>query len=111
MNLRFAHDEIKEFAEGNLHFKNDGEAFTVESALLADELLHKKAWVAGEWVNVFAVAGEDEKPVPMTETGLMKLTKPELIEIGQGLDAGVTADNNKAELVAKILATQTEEDN
>jgi hypothetical protein len=60
MKLEFAHKEIKEFMDGNLHYKNDGSEINVSSAT-ADDLLERKHWLDGKWVNVFQLTSDSPK--------------------------------------------------
>jgi len=56
MKLRFAHEAINEFAEGNFSVRNDGQPFDAIGDLAA-ELLKKKTFVDGEgMVAVFEPA-------------------------------------------------------
>lgn len=61
MILQFAHKEIKEFANGTFHVKNDGKPFEVTD-LLGNELLKAQMFLRNadgkKSVNVFEV----EKP-------------------------------------------------
>lgn len=110
MKLQFAHDAFSEYSQGNLNFHRDDQPFDVIGDTAA-VMLQAKAEVPGEgMVNVFEPAAPEDGPahVEMTEASLAKLKKDQLLEMAAELDAGATEDNNKAEIIEKILATTQE---
>lgn len=110
MKLKFVNDQIKEYAEGNFHFKNDGGVIEVDASLGA-ELLKAKHFIDGEFVAVFeqvdpsAKAASDE---PVTAESLAKLSRGVLEQMAK--DAGLDGDGytNKKELAAAIFAAKGE---
>lgn len=107
MKLKFAHDEISEYASGTFHVKN-GKPFEVD-AVMGQELLWAKHDLNGEMVNVFerADAGKtDETPEPETPESLAKLSRKDLEKLAK--DAGLDGDvyTNKLELATAIVTAK-----
>lgn len=78
-----------------------GETFEVESLAFRNELLG---------IEGFSDADAGDKEDEMTESRLMRRSKKDLLAIAAERNAGATEDNNKEEIVAKILATLEEAD-
>lgn len=107
MFIQFSDDEINEYAHGpGVYFKNEknGEPFEVDNNL-GEELLRSLHNFGGVQVPVFIRVEPPAKEV-YTEAKLKKMGKPALLIIAEKMNAGATADNNKGEIIPKILEAQ-----
>lgn len=107
MKLKFAND-FNEYAEGQLHFKNDGSPIEVDN-VLGRQLLFAKGWLGGEMVPVFAEVGADIETEPEgghTVESLMALPKRELAKVARaaGLDGNEFSDKEE---IAKAIIEAT----
>lgn len=102
MFLQFSHEDINEFAMGEYYVKNTGKPFEVADAV-GEALLKSAHPINGESVPVFVRTVKGVEAEELTEANLNKKNKPALLKIAADLGTDATEDNNKDEIVKKIL--------